>query len=771
MIRIGSQSRSEGLMGKNLRVVSREECKTRSETQMLGKTYADLDNERQSIRSALANIQKIRKQPDWAGLQRYLQRCYPLVFSSFSRKDPDGFKVVGKNVFEVWVSGHDHPRHEPTVTSTNTHPKTDEQLLDMAALNVFSVPSGQRDRVVGLWAKNLISEEVDRLFESVKECERLSQKLTNVHDEIDRRVLESAEVIGVTTSGLAKRITVLQKIPSKVTICEEAGEVLEAHTISALLPSVQHFIQIGDHEQLRPQISEYSLSLESSTGNRYQLDRSQFERLAAKRNGTGRFPIAQLNVQRRMRPEISTLIRETIYPDLVDHSSTRDLGNIIGMRRNLFWLDHQNTEEGTSPDALQKSHTNLWEVDMVHAFVRHIVRQGAYKSSEIAVLTPYTGQLQRLRAKMNDDFEIILSERDEEELVKGGFADDPEAPIQHKTTTQLDASGSKILEKKRMSELLRLATVDNFQGEEAKIVIVSLVRSNNEQKVGFLKTTNRINVLLSRAQEGMYLIGNAETYSKIEMWSKVIGMLRGTDSIGKALSLCCSRHPQTDIEVCQPDDFPRLSPEGGCRLSCDRRLDDCGHRCQARCHSDFMHSAFACQQPCDRLHSRCGHVCQKPTCGEDCGRCMVRVHGTMLPCGHTKDDLPCCQTQNLDKIDCKAMIAKTIPGCSHVVDIPCSVDVRAAVFKCPRPCSSLLSCGHQCRGTCGQCRSKETEVTKHMPCKKKCGRTYATCNHVCKRQCHTGEECGPCTVQCEVSFQYHIFRGILSPSFIGEPSS
>ena len=67
------------------------------------------------------------------------------------------------------------------------------------------------------------------------------------------------------------------------------------------------------------------------------------------------------------------------------------------------------------------------------------------------------------------------------------------------------------LEKKKLSELLRVATVDNFQGEEAKVIIVSLVRSNNEKKVGFLRTTNRINVLLSRAQHGMYLIGNADT--------------------------------------------------------------------------------------------------------------------------------------------------------------------------------------------------------------------------------------------------------------------
>jgi superfamily I DNA and/or RNA helicase len=64
--------------------------------------------------------------------------------------------------------------------------------------------------------------------------------------------------------------------------------------------------------------------------------------------------------------------------------------------------------------------------------------------------------------------------------------------------------------------------VEIFQGEEAKIVIVPLVRSNQNKKVGFLKKINRINVLLSRAQHGLCLIGNSETYSNIEIWRGVL---------------------------------------------------------------------------------------------------------------------------------------------------------------------------------------------------------------------------------------------------------
>ena len=66
-----------------------------------------------------------------------------------------------------------------------------------------------------------------------------------------------------------------------------------------------------------------------------------------------------------MRPEISTSIRETIYLRLIDRSSTKDLPDVIGIRKNIFWLDHDNAEEDANEDVHQKSHSNLWEVDFI----------------------------------------------------------------------------------------------------------------------------------------------------------------------------------------------------------------------------------------------------------------------------------------------------------------------------------------------------------------------------------------------------------------------
>lgn len=167
--------------------------------------------------------------------------------------------------------------------------------------------------------------------------------------------------------------------------------------LGTFIPSVQYLILIGDHEQLRPQIRNYNLfSIESNRGKRYQLDRSLFERLAGQPTGQYQIPITQLNIQRRMRPEISRLIRNIVYPRLVDYPDTKSLPNISGMRKNMFQYHHTNPEVSPKYDAEGKSHSNDFKVQMTSTLVRYITRQGVYKSGEIIVLTPYVDQLRKL---------------------------------------------------------------------------------------------------------------------------------------------------------------------------------------------------------------------------------------------------------------------------------------------------------------------------------------------------------------------------------------
>ncbi|KAL4804110.1 hypothetical protein BDV18DRAFT_166268 [Aspergillus unguis] len=699
MIRIGGRSQATELDGKNLRVVSQVMEKTRVESQTLGMTYSDLEKCMKSAGYALKPLHQSQHGLSWPAMANFLRLRYPKIHAQLEQPDLEGFITVADDKLLNWLG-------------------TKEWQEDGSAI----------------------------LFESLDRAASLREHINAVHEEVNRRALMQAHVVGITTTALARHIETLRRLGSKVIICEEAAEVMEAHVTSALMPGVEHFIQIGDHRQLRPQIRNHSLSLEAPTRGKWQLDRSQFERRAVGEPGLKPAPIAQLNVQRRMRPEISQLIRR-VYPTLEDHPSVKRLPNVVGMWQNLFWLDHRYNEDLRDDGSRVKSHSNQWEVDMATALVRHLVRQGTYSSKDIALLTPYTGQLRKLRTSLSSDFEICLSERDLDTLAADGFED----------TENGDVNG-KVMEKKTLVQTLRLATVDNFQGEEAKVIVVSLVRSNPKRKVGFLRTENRINVLLSRAQHGMYLIGNTETYMNVPMWAEVHSQLAGANAVGTELALCCPRHPETPIICAEPPDFELKSPEGGCSLPCPRRLEPCGHQCQAKCHSAVMHDSFACTKPCPRIRRSCEHECPK-LCGQECGRCMTKIEDVELPCGHTKKAIFCHQKTNLKAVRCDIKVEKTIPKCGHTVQVSCFKDVTSPIFHCPEPCTGLPSCGHSCSGCCGRCLIEAYDGQRefsHLKCTKKCDRPYSTCNHRCPKTCHTGEDCGPCEAKCEVRCSHSV---------------
>ena len=748
------------LDGLNLRVVGREQAKTRVECQQVGKAYAGLEECMESAGRSLGPLHKARGgKPSWAVLDKFLRQEHPEIHRQFSHVDEDGFEQVGLSPFDLWL------RHDPRRTddgNAGVDGANLEALTTQAERNVHSLLPAQRRGLAATWMSSMRRAQAGQLFHATSRAVGRQRAIDDVHDEVHRRVLLAADVVGVTTTGLARHTAMLQRVRCKVVVCEEAGEVMEPHmAAAALLPGVEHLIQIGDHRQLRPQIANFALSTESNTGRAYQLDRSQFERRAEGEPGMAPAPVAQLNVQRRMRPEISALIRH-IYPRLEDHQVVKDYPDVIGMSDNVFWLDHEHMEDGANEeDHNAKSHSNEWEVAMTKALVRHLVLQGTYRADDIAVLTPYTGQLQKLRAALGHDFELFLSERDQDALAADGFGDgemDSETP-EDEDTGKAKARGSsgKPLQKKTLAESLRLATVDNFQGEEAKVVVVSLVRANPQHRVGFLRTENRINVLVSRAQHGLFLLGHAATYLSVPMWARIHEQLGEMGAVGPALRLVCPRHPDSPLMACAtPDDFVRCSPEGGCSRQCDRRLELCGHRCQAKCHATALHDAFLCPKVCPRIRKTCAHACSK-LCGEDCGRCLVRLDGVMLPCGHVHDSVACYQTQNLQSVICRVKVGRTVPGCGHEVMVECHEDVASASFHCPVRCGSPLECGHACPGTCGSCRSETSDgsVTfAHQGCQTPCQRPHRTCNHRCSRVCHEGQECGSCQQPCQARFPY-----------------
>ena len=132
------------------------------------------------------------------------------------------------------------------------------------------------------------------------------------------------------------------------------------------------------------------------------------------------YPLHRFRVQRRMHPSIADLTRNTIYHHVEDHGSVSDYPEVVGMKNRLFWLDHDYQEESKAEQA-NMSKSNPYEVNMVVALVTHLLRQGAHAPDEIAVLTPYLGQMQNLRRTLGASFEILIGDRDVEELERQGL--------------------------------------------------------------------------------------------------------------------------------------------------------------------------------------------------------------------------------------------------------------------------------------------------------------------------------------------------------------
>ncbi|KAF2639194.1 hypothetical protein P280DRAFT_527699 [Massarina eburnea CBS 473.64] len=735
IVRIGGRSKSERLQDVNLKILAERLDLTKTEKTERWKLIKKVKKETAEIENLLDAFGSLGSE---SSIANHLSQNYPAYHSEiFSSTDEDGYTTVTYKqglLVDIWLK---------TSCPGRWRPRPLDELHDVPLREMIMA---ERRIIFNSWVSEMRDELHEKLRHALASYNESQKELEVIKAELNLRVLRQANIIGITTSGLARNIDLLCGVNSKVLICEEAGEVLEAHMLTALLPSIEHCMLLGDHQQLRPQVQNFDLSTESHSGGQYALDISLFERLVQPQNILAQpLPFCTLEVQRRMHPSVSQLVRRTQYPNLQDDPSVFLYPEVVGMRRRLFWMHHDEPEDDNS-DGHSTSRTNEYEVRMIVALVKHLTQQGVYKSTDIAVITPYLGQLRKLRNRFNTTHAIVLNDRDISELEKEGVDIDEASSSPQTLSLSTTAKGF-------LNQALRLATIDNFQGEEAKVIIVSLVRSNRKNNPGFLKTPNRINVLLSRAQHGMYIFGNTSTMDSVPMWHDVMRVLRHNDNIGDALELCCPRHQHMTIVVQSPADFARLSPEAGCTLLCDKQLE-CGHACVAKCHSDMLHGLVYCMKPCTRLKNGCQHLCPKP-CGDKCDlKCQVTIENIeiTLSCGHEKTSLLCHEYQDPSSVVCKEPMKRTVPGCNHDIVAACHIDVNHKEFLCFATCGQALPCGHVCQKPCYQCQTRvhgEISEMNHGKCMQKCDRGYNTCKHTCTSTCHQGEPCPLCTENCD----------------------
>ncbi|KIK99652.1 hypothetical protein PAXRUDRAFT_30364 [Paxillus rubicundulus Ve08.2h10] len=416
-------------------------------------------------------------------------------------------------------------------------------------------------------------------------------------DELSRTfgaaLLKQKRIIGCTTTGAAKFTDDIRAACPGVLLVQEAGKILESHVLAALGTSTTQMILIGDHKQLRPKVNKYELTVEQGSG--YDLNKSLFERLVHKG-----FPHVTLQAQYRMRPEISALIRGLTYPGLTDALGTKNRDNIRGIQSNVVFMDHTYSEDDEKRIADRGdcgsvfSKQNQFEAAMVMKIVRYFVQQG-YGSENMVILTPYLGQLTLLHDTLKDDTEPILNDLDAHDLCHAGrLSTTPSSPGPRKTR-------------------IRLATIDNHQGEESDIVIASLTRSNADGAIGFMNSPERLNVLLSRARNGLILIGNSNTFQRSktggDLWRELFGLLEDGGHMFDGFPIKCGQHPTKTALIKVPTDFDKVSPDGGCTESCGALLNCKIHCCSKRCHPSRLgpgqpdvHTTMICHHP---FHEQC----------------------------------------------------------------------------------------------------------------------------------------------------------------------
>ncbi|KAG0028963.1 hypothetical protein BGZ82_008171 [Podila clonocystis] len=740
LVRIGSRpsERSDRLQDHNLYELVKNKSWTRAQSIALSHAHIVCDKTARNLKEVDKELQS--PQPSVASILQVVEKDNEEQYHSLEHGDCKGAvndqSVTIEDNYLLWSSCGDlkliqkeNDRRKKKWKNAKAGSSSGPNLLplpntarlfnQLRQANLWTMSRWERKQLVEFWVNEVKRGIQTRHTELVANMLSCSKAVEEVYDTIRRDILRNARVIGVTTYGAARHQTLIATLRPKIVICEEAGEVLESHILTALSESTQHLILIGDHLQLRPKISTYELSSESRSGQQYNLDRSLFERLI----NTAKVPSSLLTTQRRMRPEICDMVRHTLYPKLIDGGKVLEYPNVSGMATNLFFMSHCYPEDRRD-QYLALSASNTFEAKMVKALVQHLLKNG-YQQSNIAVLTPYISQLTKLRDMLQGTTQLAIDERDREQLNNMGDKENI-------TVTFVNNQSS--------SGRLTLRTIDNYQGEEADIIIVSLVRSNTERDeqgwsptIGFLRSPNRTSVLLSRARHGMYLIGNAALMNKPQngIWPQVMTELSKNNRIGEGFPLRCRNHPNAEIPLAtNPEVFKVHMPNGSCNLTCAMPMQ-CRHKCPRICHFDDMeHQQYKCQEPCARLHRPCGHPCNKQ-CIEDCGECHQPIGKLTLPCSHMLKNASCPQKRNPSMVQCKVRVNKCLPHCEHKVEMDCCNNTNNV--RCTAKCETTLECGHTCTRNCLECQSASTMAGMYRALLPS-GKINRTVHGVCQQQ-------------------------------------
>lgn len=335
-----------------------------------------------------------------------------------------------------------------------------------------------------------------------QKMDRLKSRAAEIEIRINSELFGEARVIACTLVGSAHHL--LEGMKFGTLFIDEAAQALEA---ACWIPMkrASRVILAGDHCQLPP-------TVKSIAALRAGLGKTLMERIAENKPEV----VTLLKIQYRMNDEIMRFSSDWFYGGKVESAPQIKYRSVLDYDHPITWIDTSNEENQITIEGEDAPEDSASTASSVSA---------ANQNSDLNFKEQFVGEsfgrINKAEAELTlltlaEYFTKIGKQRVLEERIDVGIISPYRAQVQYL---------KKLIKKyeffKPYRRLISVNTVDGFQGQERDVILISLVRSNDEGQIGFLKDLRRMNVAMTRARMKLIILGNKDTMTKHPFYKKL----------------------------------------------------------------------------------------------------------------------------------------------------------------------------------------------------------------------------------------------------------
>lgn len=335
-----------------------------------------------------------------------------------------------------------------------------------------------------------------------QKMDRLKSRAAEIELRINAELFGEARVIACTLVGSAHHL--LEGMKFGTLVIDEAAQALEA---ACWIPMrrASRVILAGDHCQLPP-------TVKSIAALRAGLGKTLMERIAENKPEV----VTLLKIQYRMNDEIMRFSSDWFYGGKVESAPQIKYRSVLDYDHPITWIDTSNEENQITIEGEDAPEDSASTSSSVSA---------ANQNSDLNFKEQFVGEsfgrINKAEAELTlltlaEYFTKIGKQRVLEERIDVGIISPYRAQVQYL---------KKLIKKyeffKPYRRLISVNTVDGFQGQERDVILISLVRSNDEGQIGFLKDLRRMNVAMTRARMKLIILGNKDTMTKHPFYKKL----------------------------------------------------------------------------------------------------------------------------------------------------------------------------------------------------------------------------------------------------------